>query len=133
MSLMSAKSGSANSRNATLTDVRSRSPTRVHPAPRARVRASGGLNMYSYIRIAVLIVFAAAVFAQEKGELTVPENRSNPHSRTITIKYQRFPSTAKKPGYPIVYLAGGPGGSGIGALQGPRKAIAEALREFGDV
>ncbi|HYC88268.1 MAG TPA: alpha/beta fold hydrolase [Thermoanaerobaculia bacterium] len=89
--------------------------------------------MYSYIRIALLIVFAFAAFAQEKGELTVPENRSNPKSRKITIKYQRFPSTAAKPGYPIVYLAGGPGGSGIGALQGPRKALAEAFREFGDV
>jgi pimeloyl-ACP methyl ester carboxylesterase len=89
--------------------------------------------MYSYIRIAVLAVFAFAAFAQEKGEFTVPENRSNPASRKITIKYLRFPSTAKKPGYPIVYLAGGPGGSGMGALQGPRGAMAEALRELGDV
>ena len=89
--------------------------------------------MYSYIRIALLIVFAFAAFAQEKGEFTVPENRSNPNSRKITIKYVRFPSTAAKPGYPIVYLAGGPGGSGIGALQGPRKALAEAFREYGDV
>ena len=89
--------------------------------------------MYSYIRIVVLIVFAAAAFAQEKGEFTVPENRANPNSKRITIKYQRFPSTSKKPGHPIVYLAGGPGGSGIGALMGPRKALAEALREFGDV
>jgi pimeloyl-ACP methyl ester carboxylesterase len=89
--------------------------------------------MYSYIRIALLIVFAFAAFGQEKGELTVPENRANPKSRKITIRYQRFPSTAAKPGYPIVYLAGGPGGSGIGALQGTRKALAEAFREFGDV
>ena len=89
--------------------------------------------MYSYIRIALLAVFAFAAFGQEKGEFTVPENRGNPASRRITIRYHRFPSTAKTPGHPIVYLAGGPGGSGIGALMGPRKALAEALREYGDV
>ena len=90
--------------------------------------------MYSYIRVALLAVFVAvAASAQEKGELTVPENRANPSSRRITIKYQRYPSTSKNPGYPIVYLAGGPGGSGVGALQGSRRVLVEALRELGDV
>lgn len=90
--------------------------------------------MYRYIRSALLAVFIASVAsAQEKGELSVPENRANPNSRTIAIKYVRFPSKAAEPGHPIVYLAGGPGGSGIGALQGARGALAEALREFGDV
>ena len=69
----------------------------------------------------------------EKGEFTVPENRSNPNSRTITIRFVRFKSTAAKPGNPIVYLAGGPGGSGIGAATGTRFPLFMALREFGDV
>jgi pimeloyl-ACP methyl ester carboxylesterase len=90
--------------------------------------------MYRYIRTALLAVFIASIAnAQEKGEFTVPENRANASSRRITIKYVRYPSKAAKPGHPIVYLAGGPGGSGIGALQGPRKVIVEALRDFGDV
>jgi pimeloyl-ACP methyl ester carboxylesterase len=71
--------------------------------------------------------------AAEKGEFTVPENRSKPGSRTITIRFVRFKSTASKPGPPIVYLAGGPGGSGIGAATSSRFALFMALREFGDV
>jgi pimeloyl-ACP methyl ester carboxylesterase len=69
----------------------------------------------------------------ELGEFSVPENRSNPGSHAITLRFVRFKSTAAKPGSPIVYLAGGPGGSGIEALRGTRFPLAMALREFGDV
>jgi len=89
--------------------------------------------MYITLRIALLLVFSFAALAQEKGEFVVPENRANPGSRKITIRYHRFPSTSAKPGHPIVYLAGGPGGSGIGASMGSRRVLVEALREFGDV
>jgi pimeloyl-ACP methyl ester carboxylesterase len=89
--------------------------------------------MYRTIRIALLLVFASVVWGQEKGELVVPENRSDPRSRKITLRYHRFPSTAAKPGYPIVYLAGGPGGSGIGASMGARRVLFEAFREHADV
>ena len=58
--------------------------------------------------------------AAELGTLVVPENRQATSQRTIALKFVRFPSTAKKPGPPIVYLAGGPGGSGIEAAKGPR-------------
>jgi pimeloyl-ACP methyl ester carboxylesterase len=69
----------------------------------------------------------------ELGEFNVPENRTRPDSRTITLRFVRFKSTSAKPGNPIVYLAGGPGGSGIEALRGTRFPLAMALREFGDV
>jgi len=69
----------------------------------------------------------------ELGEINVPENRTKPGSRTITLRFVRFKSTSPKPGNPIVYLAGGPGGSGIEALRGTRFPVAMALREFGDV
>jgi pimeloyl-ACP methyl ester carboxylesterase len=69
----------------------------------------------------------------EKGEFTVPENRTKPGSRNITIRFVRFKSTAARPGHPIVYLAGGPGGSGIGAAASSRFPLFLALREFGDV
>ncbi|MDX1582215.1 MAG: alpha/beta hydrolase, partial [Thermoanaerobaculia bacterium] len=69
----------------------------------------------------------------ELGELRVPENRAAEHTRMITLRFVRFPSTAEKPGAPIVYLAGGPGGSGIAAARGSRFPLFMALRELGDV
>jgi pimeloyl-ACP methyl ester carboxylesterase len=69
----------------------------------------------------------------EIGRLLVPENRRNPNSRLIEIAFVRFKSIASNPGAPIVYLAGGPGGSGIGAARGTRFPLFMAMREFGDV
>ncbi len=67
------------------------------------------------------------------GQLTVPENRADPKSRAIPLHYVRFPATGAKPGAPIVYLAGGPGGSGIETAKRERFALFMAMREFGDV
>lgn len=67
-----------------------------------------------------------------QGAFVVPENRHKKQSRTIPIKYVRFPATGEQPGPPIVYLAGGPGGSGITAVN-YRFDLFMALREYGDV
>ena len=69
----------------------------------------------------------------EFGTLLVPENRSDPQSNLIELAFVRFKSTAKTPGPPIVYLAGGPGGEGTGAAMGSRFPLFMALREVGDV
>jgi len=69
----------------------------------------------------------------EFGTLLVPENRSDPESNLIELAFVRFKSTAKNPGPPIVYLAGGPGGSGIGTARGSRFPLFMALREIADV
>ncbi len=69
----------------------------------------------------------------EFGTLLVPEKRGDPQSNLIELAFFRFKSTARNPGPPIVYLAGGPGGSGIGAASGPRFPLFMALRELGDV
>ncbi len=69
----------------------------------------------------------------ERGFFEVPENRNNPASRKIRIGFVRFPATTPNPGPPIVYLAGGPGASGVGAAQGARFPIFMALRAQGDV
>jgi pimeloyl-ACP methyl ester carboxylesterase len=69
----------------------------------------------------------------EKGTFQVPENRAVPGSRKITIGFVRFKSTSATPGDPIVYLAGGPGGTGTGTAQGPRFPLFMALREVSDV
>ncbi|MDC8832433.1 alpha/beta hydrolase [Alteromonas gilva] len=68
-----------------------------------------------------------------QGQLMVKENRDNPSSRHIRINYVRFPATRDNAGPPIIYLAGGPGGSGIRTAQGRRFELFMAMREFGDV
>ena len=69
----------------------------------------------------------------EFGTLFVPEKRSDPESNLIELAFVRFKSTAKNPGPPIVYLAGGPGGSGIGTARAERFPLFMALREIADV
>ncbi|HEU4710976.1 MAG TPA: alpha/beta hydrolase [Pyrinomonadaceae bacterium] len=69
----------------------------------------------------------------EFGTLLVPEKRSDPQSNLIELAFVRFKSTAQNPGPPIVYLAGGPGGSGIGAAYDSRFPLFMALREIADV
>ncbi|MFA6112905.1 MAG: alpha/beta hydrolase [Sphingomonas sp.] len=69
----------------------------------------------------------------ERGYFEVPEDRRDPGSRKIQLGYVRFASTAVRPGPPIVYLAGGPGGEGTGAATGPRFPIFMALRAVADV
>ena len=68
-----------------------------------------------------------------KGTFSVTENRHKPSSRSIDIHYVRFPANGKKPGHPIIYLAGGPGGSGITTAKYRRFELFMAMREFGDV
>jgi pimeloyl-ACP methyl ester carboxylesterase len=70
-----------------------------------------------------------------EGYIEVPENRSNVNSRLIPVRYVRFPATGNKHGSPIIYLSGGPGGSGINTAKYPnfRFPLFMALREFGDV
>lgn len=71
--------------------------------------------------------------AAERGTFTVPEDRHDPHSRRIEIGFVRLRSTNPHPGVPIVYLAGGPGGSGVATARGPRQPIFLALRQVADV
>src|SRR5690349_23781890 len=67
--------------------------------------------------------------AAERGTFSVPEDRNDPRSRRIEIGFVRFRSTNPHPGAPIVYLAGGPGGSGVATARGPRQPIFLALRQ----
>ncbi|SDM43493.1 alpha/beta fold hydrolase [Maricaulis salignorans] len=67
------------------------------------------------------------------GTVLVPENRADPASRMIEVSYIRFPATGENPGSPIVYLSGGPGGSGSGTARGPRFPLFQEMRQHGDV
>ncbi|GGE43207.1 alpha/beta hydrolase [Marinicauda pacifica] len=68
-----------------------------------------------------------------RGRLNVPEYRGDPGSRTLELGYICFRATGEQPGMPIVYLAGGPGGTGTGTARGDRFSLFMAMREFGDV
>ncbi len=69
----------------------------------------------------------------ELGHLTLRENPTNHRSKPIQIAFVRFKAVTDRPGFPIVYLAGGPGGSGIELARGPRFPLFMALRQLGDV
>ena len=69
----------------------------------------------------------------EFGRIYVPERHSKPNGKLIELAFVRFKSTAKTSSFPIIYLAGGPGGSGINWAKGARFPLFMAMREFGDV
>ena len=67
------------------------------------------------------------------GRFSVPENWDEPASRRLVLHYVRFPALGPERGAPIVYLAGGPGGSGIQTARHERFPLFMAMRRFGDV
>ena len=70
----------------------------------------------------------------ERGHVIVRENRQKPDSNLIELVFVRFKSTTDKPGFPTVYLDGGPGSSAIGLAGMPDYMRAfQKLREVGDV
>ncbi len=74
------------------------------------------------------------VYEGERGHLMVRENRKNPNSNLIELAFVRLKATTDKPGYPTVYLDGGPGSSAIGIANIPDYMRAfQKLREVGDV
>ena len=70
----------------------------------------------------------------ELGRLVVRENRAKPASRLIEIAFVRLKSTAEKPGFPVIYLDGGPGSSPLVLARSPEYINAfRELRKVGDV
>ena len=70
----------------------------------------------------------------ELGRLIVRENRQRADSKTIELAFVLLKTTAAKPGYPVVYLDGGPGSSAINLAHVPDYMRAfQRLREVGDV
>jgi pimeloyl-ACP methyl ester carboxylesterase len=69
----------------------------------------------------------------ELGTFNVLEDRTNNSQDSIKLSFVRFKSTNPKPGKPIVYLSGGPGGSGTGTAERDRFELFMKLREVADV
>lgn len=95
----------------------------VYSAPSDTLR----LEPYSFV------LADGATIQAERGRFLVAEDRNDPTSRKIEIGFLRFRSTNPRPGAPIVYLAGGPGGSGVGAARGARQPVFLELRKVADV
>jgi pimeloyl-ACP methyl ester carboxylesterase len=69
----------------------------------------------------------------ELGRFAVPENRASAASRSIELAFVRLKSMSKHPGAPVVWLAGGPGHSGIEDLDTPLLPLLLELRKDSDV
>src|SRR5450432_510584 len=61
---------------------------------------------------AIVSPYGAPVVHGELGKISLLENRTSGSPRRIELAFIRIPSTARRPGSPIVWLAGGPGWSG---------------------
>ena len=77
--------------------------------------------------------FGKPAVEAERATLIVPERHDVGAGRTIRLPVLRFPSRAAQPKAPVVYLAGGPGGSGLLTARSERFVLFDALREMADV
>ena len=69
----------------------------------------------------------------ERGQLVVPETRDDPQTNHIELFFCRFKSSNPDPGAPIIFLAGGPGSSGISVGQSQYFYLFKELRKYADV
>ncbi len=91
---------------------------------RAHDRTVGDLDMES---ITLTSANGREIPAQ-RGTLMVPEHRANPESKPIKFAFVWLKGTGAADRAPMVYLAGGPGGSSTGMAGSPR-----ALDNWGPV
>jgi pimeloyl-ACP methyl ester carboxylesterase len=68
-----------------------------------------------------------------RGTVFVPEGRDGRPGHPIALAYLRLHGTAPATASPIVYLAGGPGGSGIADMTAPRFATYRRWLAFADI
>lgn len=92
--------------------------------------------------LAAPLRFAAETFetqahgsiAAEVAYLDVPLRHELASSATTRLRVVRLPATGGAPtAAPVVYLAGGPGGSGVGTARGPRWTVFDRVRREADV
>lgn len=109
----------------------------LRASPRRWVRAMGILAFILGGGAALAIIGLTIGYVRVGGQLGAVESRERhdiPDSRTISLTYLRLPATTDTPSTPLVYLTGGPGGSGIlTLLLTPRDVMFTAPRTVGDV
>lgn len=94
----------------------------------AQEPASGGTPAVTLAAEETLETADGTQIRAERGRLRVPENRSDPGSRSIELAFVRLHATGAATGSPVVYLAGGPGGWSTFMADSP-----EALSSWRDV
>ncbi|MFZ2987214.1 alpha/beta fold hydrolase, partial [Ideonella sp.] len=81
-----------------------------------------------------LPVRGLAPVAAELGTLTVPVRHGKPAGATLSVQFVRLKAVQPVAGLaPVVYLAGGPGGSGISSALGRRWPTFDRVRQQQDV
>jgi pimeloyl-ACP methyl ester carboxylesterase len=76
---------------------------------------------------------ADGAIAAEIGTLRVPSRHREPNGATLALRFVRVKSVRPSSAPPVIYLAGGPGGSGIDAAIGVRWPVFDAVRQHADV
>lgn len=72
--------------------------------------------------------------AAEVALLDVPRRHASPDGARMQLRVVRLPATGGDGSTaPVVYLAGGPGGSGVGTARGPRWPVFDQVRREADV
>lgn len=87
---------------------------------------------------ALMLAWATSAAAEPevriaRGTVTVPESHGGLPGRFIMLAYVRLHGSASSTASPIVYLAGGPGGSGIADMTSPRFAPYRRWLAFADI
>ncbi|MHC5004761.1 MAG: alpha/beta fold hydrolase, partial [Planctomycetota bacterium] len=72
------------------------------------------------VETATLRTSAGVELQAEYCHLRVPADRNGPEAGTIGLRFARIRSTADDPRPPVIYLAGGPGGSSTHQVGNPR-------------
>ncbi|HZI66253.1 MAG TPA: alpha/beta fold hydrolase, partial [Thermoanaerobaculia bacterium] len=103
------------------------------PAPRSKIQESTIHTKLRFQPVMLIPTDGSKPVAAELGRLTVLENRSRPDGATIELAFVRLRTSAARPGPPVVWLAGGPGGSGTEDAQGPLLPLLREIAEFADV
>lgn len=76
---------------------------------------------------------AHGAIAAEIGTLRVPRRHGEPNGATLALRFVRLKAVRTPTAPPVIYLAGGPGGSGIDAALGVRWPVFDAVRQHADV
>jgi pimeloyl-ACP methyl ester carboxylesterase/cytochrome c-type biogenesis protein CcmH/NrfG len=108
---------------------RTKPPADVAEAASAK-RAAGLVS----ITPSIFASYAGETLECEMGRLLAPENRNKKNDRLLDIAFVRMKSASKTPQSPVIFLAGGPGASGIqtGRLPDYFQTI-KAILEHADV
>lgn len=81
-----------------------------------------------------LVTRAHGTIDAELGVLEVPRRHDQPDGPTQTLRMVRLRAVHPTAGAaPVIYLAGGPGGSGVDAARGGRWSVFDAVRQHVDV